>query len=190
MHPRRRTISVRQMRKPGRKTPLGEHQVYDLNHAFDYAVSLLARRDYSTNDLKRALAERGYNEHCQEVVVGDLESFGKINNERYGQNLVAYRSRRGHGPARIKHVLHKAGLSRSAIDEAIKGEEAPDFLALARTTRLRKFGAELPKDRKERARQARFLQYRGFSNDHIRAVLEGDPELDSGPDADGEPDQS
>jgi regulatory protein len=189
MHPRRRNIGVRQMRKPGRKAPLGEHQVYDLNHAFDYAVSLLARRDFSTNELKRKLAERGYNEHCQEVVVGDLESMGKINNERYGQNVVAYRARRGHGPARIKHMLHRAGLSRAAIDDAVKGEDAPDFLALARATRARKFGPDLPKDRKERARQARFLQYRGFSNDHIRAVLEGDPELDSEPDANSEPDQ-
>ena len=40
---------------------------------------------------------------------------------------------------------------------------------------------ELPKDWKERSRQARFLQYRGFSTDHIRAVLEGDPDDESGP---------
>ena len=178
------------MRKIGRKIPLAEHQVYDLNHAFDYAVSLLARRDYSTFELKKKLAERGYNEHAREVVVDDLESMGKMNNERYGQNVVAYRARRGHGPARIRNELKKSGLSRSAIDAAVKNEEAPDFLTLARATRARKFGPEIPKDRKERAKQARFLQYRGFSNDHIRAVLDGDPEADPGPDADGEPDPS
>jgi SOS response regulatory protein OraA/RecX len=109
------------MRKPGRKAPLAEHEAYDLNHAFDYAVSLLARRDYSTHELKRKLEERGYSEHAYEVVVDDLESFGKINNERYGQNVVAYRARRGHGPARIRQQLRKSGLSRSAIDEAVKG---------------------------------------------------------------------
>lgn len=178
------------MRRPGRKAPLTEYQAHNLNHAFDYAVALLARRDYSTHELKKKLAERGYTEHAYEVVVDDLESMGKINNERYGQNVVAYRARRGHGPARIRSQLQKSGLSRAAIDEAVKGEEAPDFLALARAARLRKFGPELPKDRKERARQARFLQYRGFSNDHIRAVLEGDPELDSEPDSSGDPDHS
>src|SRR5262245_40313463 len=182
MHPQRRRTSVRSMRRPGRNAPLGEHQVYDLNHAFDYAVALLARRDYSTHELKKKLAERGYDEHAREVVVDDLESMGKMNNERYGQNVVAYRARRGHGPARIRNELKKSGLSRSDIDAAVKSEDAPDFLALARSTRTRKFGPEIPKDRKERAKQARFLQYRGFSNDHIRAVLEGDPE-------DGEPDR-
>jgi regulatory protein len=171
------------MRKPGKKSPLGEHQVYDLNHAMDYAVRLLARRDYSTHELKKKLAERGYNEHAREVVVDDLESMGKMNNDRYGQNVVAYRARRGHGPARIRNVLQKSGLTRSAIDEAVKGDEAPDFKARAREVRTRKYGPEIPTDRKERAKQARFLQYRGFSNDHIRAALEGDLE-------DGEPDQS
>ena len=54
-------------------------------------------------------------------------------------------------------------------------DDGPDFVSLARAARTRKFGSEIPKDRKERARQARFLQYRGFSTDHIRAVLEGVP---------------
>jgi regulatory protein len=178
------------MRRPGRKPELTEEQACDLNHAFNYAVTLLARRDYSTKELKKKLADRGYTEHAFEVVVDDLESTGKVNDERYGQNVVAYRSRRGHGPARIRNVLQRSGLARSAIDEAVKGDDAPDFLALARATRARKFGPNLPTDQKTRAKQARFLQYRGFSTDHIRAVLNGDPELDSDSDAGGEPDQS
>jgi regulatory protein len=170
------------MRKPGGKAPLTEQQARDPGHAFDYAVALLARRDYSTQELKKKLAERGYVEYAYEVVVGDLESMNKVNNERFSQNVVAYRARRGHGPARIRSQLHKSGISRASIDEAVKGEEAPDFLALARAVRARKFGPEIPRDRKERARQARFLQYRGFSTDHIRAVLDGDPEDASDPD--------
>ena len=168
------------MRRPGKKVSLTDDQAHDLNHAFDYAIFLLARRDYSTHELKKKLAERGYTEHAYEVVVDDLESMNKVNNERYSQNIVAFRSRRGHGPARIRNELKKSGIARSAIDEAVKGEDAPDFLALARAARARKFGADIPKDPKVRAKQARFLQYRGFSTDHIRAVLNGDPELDSG----------
>jgi regulatory protein len=184
MHPKNPN-RMRSVRKPAGKAPLSEQQAYDLNHAFDYAVGLLARRDYSTQELKQKLKDRGYTEHAREVVVDDLESMNKINNERFSQNVVAYRARRGHGPARIRSQLHKSGIARSAIDEAVKGEEAPDFLALARSVRARKFGAEIPADRKERARQARFLQYRGFSSDHIRAVLDGLPEEEddtSGPD--------
>ena len=68
-------------------------------------------------------------------------------------------------------------------------DDGPDFVSLARAARARKFGSELPKDWKERSRQARFLQYRGFSTDHIRAVLEGLPdELESDADPASESD--
>ena len=59
-------------RKPGGKTPLTDLQKHDLNHAWDYAVSLLARRDYASVELKKKLAERGYSEHAFEVVVDDF----------------------------------------------------------------------------------------------------------------------
>jgi SOS response regulatory protein OraA/RecX len=40
------------------------------------------------------------------------------------------------------------------------------------------FGAEPPSDYAQRARQARFLQYRGFSSAQIKAALEFDPDSD------------
>jgi recombination protein RecA len=57
-------------------------------------------------------------------------------------------------------------------------EAGPDFAALCRQVRTRRFGADLPAEWKERARQARFLQYRGFSSDHIRSAFgpDFDPE--------------
>jgi regulatory protein len=180
------------VRRPAaKKSPLNDLEIGDPNHSYAYSIALLAMRDYTASELRRKLKERGYLEIAIEPVIFDLESESKLNDRRYGFNLVASRAGRGRGPVRIRQELRRAGLDDEAIDEAVsKGEDAPDFLALARAARTRKFGPGLPKDRKERARQARFLQYRGFSNDHIRAVLEGDPELDSEPDADGEPDPS
>jgi regulatory protein len=164
------------MRRPGRKAPLSELEQGDPNHSYAYAVALLSRRDYSSRELTKKLEERGYLDIAVGPVVEELLATNKINDERYGNNVVAYRARRGQGPARIRGELLRSGLSRAAVDEAVKGEDAPDFIQQARAVRARKFGPELPRDWKERARQARFLQYRGFSTDHIRAVLEGDPE--------------
>jgi regulatory protein len=167
------------MRRPGRKASLSEAEIGDPNHSYAYAVALLARRDYSSGELRQKLADRGYVEIAIEPVVEELIASNKVNDERFGQNVVAYRARRGQGPARIRQELRRSGLSNEAIEEAVKrSEDAPDFLALARAARTRKFGAAIPKDPKERAKQARFLQYRGFSTDHIRAALDGDPEVD------------
>ena len=178
------------MRRPGKKPALSEVEIGDPNHSYAYAVGLLARRDYSTAELRRKLKDRGYLENAIEPVLIDLEETRKLDDQRYGANVVAYRSRRGQGPARIRNELRRSGLGDDAIQAAVSGgEEAPDFVALARQARIRKFGPELPSDWKERAKQARFLQYRGFSTDHIRAALEGDPEFDSGSDPGSDPDQ-
>ena len=53
-----------------------------------------------------------------------------------------------------------------------------DWLATIRAVRAKRFGAELPRDYPERARQARFLQYRGFDAAQIRAALEFDADSD------------
>ena len=173
------------MRRPAAKRTVDPLTAGDPNHSYAYAIGLLARRDFSSRELRQRLKERGYVEIAIEPVVEELIATNKVNDERYGHNLVAYRARRGHGPARIRAALKTSGLSRDAIDDAVKGDEAPDFAALALSVRARKFGPEIPKDRKERARQARFLQYRGFSTDHIRAVLDG-PLEDTEPDGESD----
>jgi regulatory protein len=171
------------MRRPGRRIPLSEQEIGDPNHSYAYAVSLLARRDYSTRELRRKLKERGYLEHAIEPVLIDLEETRKLDDARYGANVAGARSRRAYGPARIRSELQRKGVAAGTIETAIKGaegEQAPDYFRLAREARTRKFGPELPTERKEKARQARFLQYRGFSTDHIRAALDGDLEVDDG----------
>jgi len=171
------------MRRPGRKPSLTEAEIGDPNHSYAYAVTLLARRDYSTRELRSRLKDRGYLEHAIEPVLIDLEETRKLDDARYGANVVASRSRRALGPARIRQELTRKGVTAETIDQALaggEGEEAPDFIQLARQARVRKFGPELPTDWKEKAKQARFLQYRGFSTDHIRAALDGDLEVDDG----------
>ena len=178
------------MRRPGRKAPLTEAESGDPNHSLAYAVVLLARRDYSTRELRQKLKERGYLEHAIEPVLLELEETRKLDDQRYGANVVASRSRRAYGPARIRNELRRKGVAADAIETAIaggEGEEAPDYFRLAREARTRKFGPELPTDWKEKARQGRFLQYRGFSTDHIRAALDGDLEVEDGGQTD--PDQ-
>jgi regulatory protein len=180
------------VRRPAGKKPLDPEKAADPKSAHACAIAYLARRDFSAADLRRKLKERGFVESAIEPVLTALAASNVINDDRYGENVVAYRARRGQGPARIRQELKRSGLGAEAIQTTMDKakEDGPDFISLARAARDRKFGGELPKDWKERSRQARFLQYRGFSTDHIRAVLEGVPDDESDTDPGGEPDPS
>jgi regulatory protein len=99
-----------------------------------------------------------------------------LDDARYVERHVASRAERGHGPVRIAADLASLGAPPELIEAAI--ESGPDWRAMADAVRRRKFGAAAPDSRAEKARQARFLQYRGFSSDHIRAATGADLEPD------------
>jgi regulatory protein len=174
------------MRRPAGKKTLEPAHAADPNAAHLAAIGLLARRDFSSADLARKLTERGFSREAVDCALAELKAAKVLDDARFGQNLSAQRVRRGQGPARIRQELRRAGLAEELIEEAAAGpaNDGTDFARLARETRVRKFGPKVPKDWKEKARQARFLQYRGFSTDHIRAALDGDLEVDDG----GQPD--
>jgi regulatory protein len=111
------------------------------------------------------------------AVVAQLIEERALDDVRYADNYVAYQAGRGHGPLRIAAELRALGLPDALIDTALGG--GPDWRALAREVRTRKFGTEPPEEWSEKSRQARFLQYRGFSSDHIRAATGADLDPDS-----------
>ena len=174
------------MRRPREKKSLDPEKAADANAAHTAAITLLARRDHSTADISRKLKERGFTAEAISAALLRLNDSNTVNDARYGQNFAVFRARRGQGPARIRNDLRRSGLKDEEIETAVKtGEDVPDFIAQAQEARRRKFGSEIPNDWKEKSRQARFLQYRGFSTDHIRAVLAGvEEDLDPGSEPD------
>ena len=82
--------------------------------------------------------------------------------------------RRAKGPARIRAELAERGIDRKQATEHFRAA-AIDWAAIAISARDKRFGAGRPSDFKERARQARFLEYRGFDRGQIgRALGSGD----------------
>ncbi len=102
----------------------------------------------------------------------DLTADRLLDDARYAASLVRMLAGRGQGPMRVRQELAAAALSAELIESTL-AEAGQDWAAQAREVRRRKFGQELPSDWPERARQMRFLQYRGFSKDHIASALGG-----------------
>jgi regulatory protein len=103
------------------------------------------------------------------TTIAELQQERLLDDTRYAESLVRMLTGRGQGPQRVRHALNEAGISTDLTASAL--DTAPDWSQLAAEVRRRKFGARIPKDWPERARQMRFLQYRGFSKDHIASAL-------------------
>ena len=150
------------------------------------AVRLLSRREHSTEELRRKLAAKGYPKTSIDAVLDKLASKKWVSDERFASNYVHHHARRGQGPVRIRAELRQQGIADSHIEQEVGAAER-DWNALAAEVRRRKFGPELPRTASERAKQARFLQYRGFNSDQIRAALKFDPDVDDEPEQDWDP---
>ena len=141
------------------------------------AVRLLSRREHSTEELRRKLTAKGYAEAGVATVLEKLAAKKLVSDERFVSSYVDHHARRGQGPVRIRAELRQQGITDSQIQQQVSGGDT-DWNRLAGEVRRRKFGAGLPRTVGERAKQARFLQYRGFNSDQIRAALKFDPDMD------------
>lgn len=136
------------------------------------AIKLLARRDHSRAELAKKLAPLGTSEEIN-AVLDQLEQTGLLSDARAAAAYV-----RGHaarfGAAKLKHALRAKGIGAELIAASLEQQGPEGELQRARALWQRKFGArEAPavRDAKEWARQARFLQSRGFSTEIIRKLL-------------------
>jgi regulatory protein len=162
---------------PRKKSKLaGFEQAHDPGAARSAAIALLARRDFASGELRGRLERKGFDAAMVAGTIAELIEERALNDERYVANYVTYEAARGHGPVRISAELKALELPGGLIEAALAN--GPDWRALAREVRERKFGLVQPSDWTEKARQARFLQYRGFSSDHIRSALGADFDLD------------
>jgi len=136
----------------------------------DRAIRLLARREYARAELERRLLARGGERSDVRAVVSQLEADGLLSDARYARALVA---RRGgsFSRARIVEELKAAGLSRDEIEGAVAEADLDDAAAL-RALWQRRFG-RVPVDERDKARQVRFLQSRGFALSAILKLLRG-----------------
>ena len=85
------------------------------------------------------------------------------------------RINQGKGPVRIRADLRQRGIRDGVVEGALEAAGC-DWFELAREARIKKFGHEAPAEFREKARQMRFLQYRGFEQDHIQAAVGADAE--------------
>lgn len=136
------------------------------------AMDLLARREHGRVELTRKLRQRGASPEVIEEALDRLTEDGLLSEARYLESFVSYRARSGYGPLRIREELSQRGLQRGDIELALR-ESGIDWQEQLQDVWRRKFAGHLPIDARERAKQGRFLSYRGYSMELINRLFSG-----------------
>ncbi len=149
------------------------------------AFYYLSRREYGKAELKQKLIDKEQDPEKIDALLDEFEEKGYQSDYRTTLMLIRENIRKGRGRSRIKQAFYQKKIAMpSNIDELIdmantESEEfrefvddsadnlvdGVDWLKLAVVARTKKYGDDIPTEQKDKARQLRFLQYRGFNTD-------------------------
>ena len=141
------------------------------------ALDWLARRDYSKADLTRKLRRKFGEEPDLAELFQWLEEHRFLDETRYLEVMIRSALERGHGLLRLRQEIRQRGIDPVLAERRLSALEV-DWFALAGQVRQRRFGGKPVSDPREKARQLRYLQYRGFTGEqcfHALGLSEGEP---------------
>lgn len=133
-----------------------------------YAFAVLTRKEYSKKDLIEKLSL--YAEDREEVLtlVDELSRENYQSDQRVAEMIVRSQIRQGKGPNRIKLALNAKSIDKTLAKQDM---DEIDWYEQAYQLKVKKFGIEVATDPKIKAKQIRFLQYRGFEMDAIMKAI-------------------
>ena len=136
---------------------------------------MLSRREHAYHELLRKLSQKGFAMDDCAPVVEEFKQAGVQSHARFAEMKVRSGVAKGQGPARIKAECQQFSIDESLLEQAML-ENDTDWFTLAGQVRRKRFGLKPPATDKEKFKQIRFLQYRGFYSDHIQHAFDDDHE--------------
>jgi regulatory protein len=129
------------------------------------ALGSVGMREHSVAELRQKLEQKFEHSELILAALDWLLELGYLNDSRFAEIFVRASITKGRGPVRIRQELQQKGVAQKYIFQGID-EVDVDWQQQAAAVLARKFRSQ-PADQKERAKQMRFLQSRGYCADHI-----------------------
>ena len=133
-----------------------------------YAFAVLTRKEYSKKDLIEKLALYAENREEVLILVDELSRENYQSDQRVAEMVVRSQIRKGKGPNRIKLALRAKSIDKELAQNDMN---EIDWYDEAYQLKVKKYGVDVNKDPKIKAKQIRFLQYRGFEMDAIMKAI-------------------
>jgi regulatory protein len=140
-----------------------------------YAFAVLTRKEYAKAELIEKLCL--YAEDSDEVLelVEELARENYQSDQRVAETMLSSQKRKGKGPNQIKMKLKNKKIDTALIADELK---ETDWVQQAYELKVKKYGTDVSKDPKIKAKQIRFLMYRGFEMDAIIKAITRKPNDD------------
>lgn len=135
-----------------------------------YAVWLLSRREYSAAELRTKMIMRGYTAEEADEAMAFVTEHQFQSDERYAGMKARSTAHRA-GNRRIAMVLKQKGIEEEIATSQIASLAPEDERAIEAASKFRRQIAEAGMTQELSQKIWRFLSYRGFSSQAIKAAM-------------------
>lgn len=143
-------------------------ETVNVRRAYNYAVSLLARRDHSEKELMTKLTQKGYTNGAEKAI-DKLRGGGYVSDKRFARLYVReLRTLKKYGKRRIEQELYRKGIDRDTISEVL---EETDFDESELVTLIERKYRRYLGDEKGIQKTVNGLLRMGYSYGEIRDAL-------------------
>ena len=123
------------------------------------------RREHSKLELRQKLNLKEFDDAVINDSISLLAEQKYQSDERFSEAFIQMRFNQGKGPVKISMELKSRGISKFDLTLF-------NWFELAKEVKCKKFGDSKFSDYKEKAKQKRFLQSRGFGFDKINQAFQ------------------
>jgi len=144
--------------------------------AYDYALNLLSARAYTTRDLGRKLAQKGFEKSEAAETIARLTASGLLNDQKYAEEFARQRLVvAGASKRRVEQLLAGKGISRevarAAVEKVVEDEDVDTVGAMEKMGRKKLMSLGDLDPFVKRRRVFGFLARKGYDLDEINHVL-------------------
>ncbi|MEK7989699.1 MAG: regulatory protein RecX [Thiotrichaceae bacterium] len=143
---------------------------HDFQQVNQKALRYLANREHSRLELKKKLLAKACDIEIINAVLDDLAARDYQSDKRFAESYTRYRINKGYGERYIQWVLQQRGVHNEVVTAAL-AEPDHDWFELVCKVQQKRFNTT-PNNPRDYAKQVRFLQYRGFTQEQIRYAFD------------------
>jgi regulatory protein len=129
------------------------------------ALKMLMRREHSKLELRQKLNLKDFDDAVINDSISLLAEQKYQSDERFSEAFILMRFNQGKGPIKISMELKSRGINEFDLTLF-------NWFELAKDVKYKKFGDSKFLDYKEKSKQKRFLQSRGFGFDEINQAFQ------------------
>ena len=147
----------------------------EFSKAKNYVYRILARRMYTSKEIRNKLVEREYVDEIIRDVIATMERYGYVNDENYAEEWIRSRMKsKPKGKIALRQELARKGVHKSIIENALdeafdESRESDMALELARQ-KARSYSKDEPAAARRKLQS--FLLRRGFNYETVKNAIE------------------